>query len=420
MRVAAVLVILLVLAGRADARVEISSDAMPDLEALRLTAAEVECDWRPGVQAARVAVAVRDDAADVAVGLGVRPTRSTRVAVVAAAGAVERAELAHGSIAMTADAGIGPTRGLGVDLAIAGWLERTARDIRALPMPMRPYGGHERAGFDVTPWITSRHSDHGWAVMPLSYGLDVAEYGRFDKKQSASAVAQHAVTHRLGAAVALRGYEAGELANGTVAARVDAAFTELTSDLGGDSIEHVRARLTLDGAATSATPLPLPGLPMVRATALALDLGLGFAVMRNRARDQHATIFDANLGVVFERPGGTILGAGVSVGPSHTADATHLARLWRIEARAGTCAGPVCGEARAALGWLEALDSDAADPSRTEHLLSGRTTYALTRTLRVGLDYRVSRIGIWDHSLGAVLELGGRFGGPAPRAGYCN
>jgi len=405
-------------AAPAGAQVTLRPEAMPDLEQLELTAPELECTWRPGVQLGRIDAVVGGGGAALEVALGARPSRSSRLAITASTGATRETHPAFGALAVDGRIGLGPATGAGADVAVHGRLERSAVDYRPAPVPMRPPGSLALHELDGELWLTRRHGDYGWAFMPLAYGIEHAVYGPAGKPLGTAAI-DRALTQRLGAGVGIRAYE-NELADGTIVARVDLARTELGAAANGQVIEQVAASLDVDGgAATSLTPRRVPLLPdSVKATALAVDLAIGFAAMHHVTGGERDTIFTGTAGMVATSAGGTTAGAGVSVGPGYTVDGAHLARLWRIEGRYGTCAGRLCGGAQVALSWLEPLLTRAV-PSIAEHQIDGRVTYAVTRRIRVGLDYRVSHRGAWDrdfaHAIGAVLELGGSYGGPRPQ-----
>jgi hypothetical protein len=408
----------LLVARLAVAQVDVGFGTIPDLETLSLTATEMDCEWNAGIQAARAAVVARPDAVDARVGVGVRPTDGSRVRITGDAG--RRGSASHGTVDAAGSVGLGPRNGRGFDLAMHGRLERVGPDVRPVPMPMQPHATRSLQAIDASAWITRRHGDHGWAFMPLSVGVEDAHYDHPVPFASPTVKAgvERALTGRAAIAFGLRGYE-NELADGTIAARVEAARTALFTGPRRELVDQLVAKATLDFAATSKHG-SRPSLlgPHRAATGIAVNVGVGAATMRQRTTGEHATIFAIDLGAVARHANGTVVGFGASIGPGHSPDGVRLARMFRLEGRLARCLGPLCGEGRAALSWLAMLGAPDAH-STTEHQLAAKLTYAIGGGVRAGVQYDahfdieddIQRRG-WRRSIGAVLEYAADFARP--------
>lgn len=407
---AVVTVLATAIAAPAAAQVVIHPEALPDLERVLLTAPDLDDGFTPGLQRARIVAADTTDSADVDARVGASLGGSTRATVTAAAGGTREAGPTYGALAMDGMLGIDVIKGLGVDLALAGALERSTHDFRPSPMPMRPAGSHLRRALDGEAWFVFGRGDGGWAVMPLALGIDDIELGALGDDLGTGAIDRQRTRH-VGAAIGYRAYD-DRIPDATIAVHVDGTRTDVTTDTGRSTVEHVAVTLRAEGLATSASALPVP-LIGVPGTGLGFTLELGRAWLHDTTTDEHGKIWIGTFGVVAAGTLGGIGGVAVSVAPSHTPDGGKLARLWRLEARYDRCMARVCADATAALAWIDPLHGPST-ASIAEHQATARLTYAVHPFIRVGFDYRLTHHGAadagYDHAVGLVLELGGYTG----------
>jgi hypothetical protein len=413
-RCRAALIVLAVTAGPAAGQVAIRPEVLPDLEPELLTDddLEAEADWHPGLQRGRLDGAFRDGTADVDAAVGASAGAGTRLVLSGAAGTRD-ARAAYGALGGLLALGLGSAKGMGVDLAIRGALERSTIDYRPSPMPMRPAGSRYLRSVDGEAWFALRRGDGGWAFSPAGFALEDIRYG-LPGGPLGTAPLDRARTWHYRAAYGYRLYD-DKLPDATFAARADISRTALTTDGTERVVQHVTLALAADGATTSGTPMAFPiiGTPGV---GLGFSLVLGQTWMEHRMTGQTDKIFSGRIAVSGAGPHGGTGGVGFSVGPGATPDGAYLARLWRVEARYGTSYFGVCGSAHASLSWLEPLEADPTYATVSEHQLGARVTYRVHPFIRVGGDYRVTHHGAWDtaydYEFGGVVELGG-FAGPA-------
>ena len=379
-------------------------ETVPDLDHSELTADELGCTWHPGVQAAGIAgEASTTKRAKAWLGLGVRPTGGSRVAVSAQGGRMRGASF--GRLATSGQLSLGGENSWGVDIDVNARAARTAASTdveRVLFAAVQPELEPAEARFDTrhvdaSVWATRRYGDHGWALLPI--GVDIEE------RRGNGERIERVIRKRAAVAGALRAYST-VLPEATLAVRAELGSENLHDALEVRSIKQTNLVVTADNVFTNVTSSGV--------RSLAFRGRVGAAWLRHQSTGETATLMDLEVGAAWRRKRWQ-LGFGVASIPSHTPDGGHIASLQRAEAVALHCIGALCVGGKAAVSVVRPVDEEI-ELSVRGYRTEATITYNLPGGFSIGTEARAESVASeHERSIGIVFGYRGHISRLDPR-----